>query len=121
MIAGFAGFGVAGFLKLVPGTDKLGTFKLGFITWPAAIAELPGANAWSVIFFLTLFLLGIDSAFSLVEGLVTLAEDSQVIKASRNTIVFTICAFGCLCSLIYSSDVGLTFLDKVDKYTNSIK
>ncbi|KAJ3215888.1 hypothetical protein HK099_006156 [Clydaea vesicula] len=119
IVAGFAAFGVAGFLNLDPAKDKLGTFTLGFFTYPAALANLPGAQVWSVIFFFTLFLLGIDSAFSLVEGLVTLLEDSRLSKKlSRPVITGLVCGAGVIISLMYSSDVGLEFLDQVDRYTN---
>jgi solute carrier family 6 GABA transporter-like protein 1 len=70
IIAGFSAFGVAGFLRLDPFEDQLGTFTLGFLTYPTALAEIPGAPmyatlilifSWAACFFITLFLLGIDS------------------------------------------------------------
>jgi solute carrier family 6 GABA transporter-like protein 1 len=69
IIAGFAAFGVAGFLNLDPDVDKLGTFTLGFFTyrsrsdpWRFVSRTLNNlAPFWGVFFFLTLFLLGIDS------------------------------------------------------------
>jgi solute carrier family 6 (neurotransmitter transporter, GABA) member 1 len=120
MIAGFSAFGIAGFMKKDPANANLGTFTLGFEVWPAALADLPGAQIWSIIFFLTLFLLGIDSAFSNVEGLVTLIEDSHLIgrRGNRAMYVGAVSLFGILCSLIYSSDIGRQLMDSVDKYTS---
>jgi len=36
---------------------------LAFVAFPYALAQLPGAAWWSLIFFFTLVTLGIDSAF----------------------------------------------------------
>ena len=119
IIAGFAAFGIAGFLNLDPAKDKLSTFSLGFLTYPTALAQLPGAQIWCILFFFTLFLLGIDSAFALIEGLITMIEDSAKFqKVSRVAICSSVCFVGALCGLIYASDIGLSFLDKVDLYTN---
>jgi solute carrier family 6 (neurotransmitter transporter, GABA) member 1 len=123
VIAAFSTFGVVGFLDLVPGKDTLGTFILGFITYPTALAQMEFANLSSVLFFVMLFFLGIDSSFSLVEPIITLFEDSKVIGArfKRSTICIWFTIFGILCAFIYSLDVGATFLNYVDRYTNSIR
>ena len=39
--------------------------------------QIPGANVWCVIVFLTLFFLGIDSAFSLLEAITTVICDAE--------------------------------------------
>ena len=38
-----------------------------FTVFPAALARLPGKQLWSALFFFTLLLLGLDSAFAMVE------------------------------------------------------
>lgn len=35
---------------------------LVFVTYPEALATMPGANVWSVLFFLMLLTLGLDSS-----------------------------------------------------------
>lgn len=37
-----------------------------FIVYPEAISTLPGSTAWSILFFLMLLTLGLDSAVSTV-------------------------------------------------------
>jgi len=39
--------------------------------------NMPGANFWAILFAVTLFTLGIDSAFSLVEAVSTVLADTS--------------------------------------------
>ncbi|KAJ3335673.1 hypothetical protein HDU93_004739 [Gonapodya sp. JEL0774] len=121
MLAAFAAFGVAGFLNLDPSQTSLGTFVLGFLTYPEALARIPGANVWSVLFFINVFMLGIDSAISLVETLSTSLYDARLFKGLRKDVILLfLCIFGCLMGLFYTTGFGLDALDYVDKYTNEL-
>eukprot|EP00494_Astrolonche_serrata_P023247 UN23505 len=51
---------------------------LTFQLVPYGLSTLPAPNFWCCIFFLMLFMLGIDSAFSMVEAATTVIGDSQV-------------------------------------------
>lgn len=123
IIAAFAVFGVIGFLRYEPGDPdvSLSTFTVGFLTYPLALAEMPGAQVWSVLFFLTLGLLGLSSAFALVESFVTLICDSQIGKrTSRTVISTTVIVFAFLLSLLYCSRFGFYLLDAVDTWINNL-
>jgi NSS family neurotransmitter:Na+ symporter len=73
---------------------------------------------FSLIFFLILLTLGIDSAFSLVEAINTVFLDrSEKIKLAQ--ISLWVCLFGFLAGIIYTTRAGLYFLDVVDHFVTS--
>lgn len=67
--AAFAVFGVVGFLRRWPVEgEPIGGFTIGFLTLPAAVVEMPGANLWAVLLFFTLMVLGFSSAFAMLDA-----------------------------------------------------
>ncbi|KAL8994991.1 MAG: hypothetical protein Q9169_005190 [Polycauliona sp. 2 TL-2023] len=123
MVAAFAVFGVIGFLGYEAGDPEIGlsTFTTGFLTYPLALAEMPGAQVWSVLFFLTLGLLGLSSSFALIESMVTLLCDSQIGQRTSRTMTSTIVVLvAFLLSLVYCSHLGFYFLDAVDTWINGL-
>jgi solute carrier family 6 (neurotransmitter transporter, amino acid/orphan) member 15/16/17/18/20 len=56
---------------------------LAFIIFTEAINQFPGAQFWSVLFFLMLFTLGIDSQFGTLEGVVTSVVDMKLFPNLR--------------------------------------
>lgn len=123
-IAGFAVFSILGFMSQSAGTP-IGEMShtgvmLAFATYPEAIGQLPGgivvAAIFSVIFFLMLFFLGIDSAFSVVEGVVTAVTDKFKTK-KRNTLT-AVCVIGFVFGLLFATKAGLYWLDIIDHWIN---
>lgn len=123
-LAGFAVFGALGYMAhttgmtLEPGMGGITGVGLAFITYPEVIAQLPwGAAAFGFMFFLMLFTLGIDSAFSIVEGIVTGLVDK--FKWNRSKTLAWTCIFGFAGSLLFATKAGLYWLDIVDYFTNN--
>ena len=80
---------------------------------------LPGGIHWVRLLYFDLFLLGIDSAFSLVDAVVTCSADSVPgSKLRKGHIVIAWCTLGFLFGLIYATDAGFNFLDIFDFYIN---
>jgi len=126
LMSGFVVYCILGFLSHEdPDTDwyALGGPGLVFGAFPVAIAQFKGANFFAIIFYLTLMLLGIDSAFSMVEAVSTVIDDSDFNKYklqwSRMKISTVICVAGALCSCMYCFDTGFYWLDLVDFYINN--
>ncbi|KAL2874965.1 hypothetical protein SGCOL_009807 [Colletotrichum sp. CLE4] len=60
VIGSLSVFGIVGYLGMHPETgERLNTFVVGFLTYPEAIVEMPAANFCGVLFFATLFILGL--------------------------------------------------------------
>jgi len=117
--AGFAVFSVVGYLKWLgsPVADNVSSSGLAFVAYPAAIETMPFSNVWSIVLSLTLFTLGIDTAFSLVEAVSTVLWDTEWGRTiPRKLIALIICALGFCGSLLFVSSWGFTFFDVVDHY-----
>ncbi|XP_021954032.1 sodium-dependent serotonin transporter isoform X2 [Folsomia candida] len=91
-LAGFVIFSVLGYMAKVQNKsiDKVGLEGPGlvFIVYPEAIATMPGSNFWSIIFFLMLITLGLDSTFGGLEAIITAFCDEYPTLLSRNREVF---------------------------------
>lgn len=121
VVAGFAVFGVIGYLGLQPKDVELSTFTVGFLTYPSAVTEMPGSNFWAVVFFVALMLVGISSSFALVESLVTLIADSSWGSKFNRTLVCTVViVVSFLLSLMYCTQFGFYLLDAVDTWLNNL-
>merc|ERR1719330_598696 len=107
LMSGFVVYCILGFLAHEdPSEDwySSGGPGLVFGAFPVAIAQFKGANFFAIIFYLTLMLLGIDSAFSMVEAVSTVIDDSDFNKYrkqwSRVQISTVICVCGALVSCL---------------------
>ena len=121
-ISGFAVFSTIGYLRHInsPVSSQMTSFGLAFIAYPTAASTMSGANFWNLLLFTTLFLLGIDSAFSMVEAIATVIYDTPLgRRMNRMVIAAILCIFCGLWSLAFCADVGLVLLDVVDYYTNT--
>jgi len=122
VVTAFSVFGVIGHLRLFPDeVGSLGTFTIGFLTYPQALSQMPGAQVWAVLFFFTVMLLGISSSFALLEALTTLVMDTSWGRKTSRTIVSTvIVVISFLLSLMYASEFGFYLLDAVDTWVNGL-
>ena len=90
-------------------------------SWPVTFSTFNGGEHWVRLLFLNLFLLGIDSAFSLLEGIITCVQDVVFLNRIPKWAVAAAAALcGWLLSFIYATDAGLTFLDVCDYYINFV-
>lgn len=124
LISGLAVFGSLGYLKQYEDADSLEDIVTGgpgliFGALPAVLSTLPGSVYLVRIFFFTLFLLGLDSAFAMLEAGITVVKDSEFGRnRDTKTITGVLCFFGFISGIMYMSDAGLTFFDSVNHYVN---
>ena len=116
--------GTLGYLAQISGvaiSDMSHTgIMLAFVTYPEALGQMPGGSLgvilFSLVFFLMLFTLAIDSAFSIMEAIITAVVDKFGWNKEKTTL--WLCVIGCLASLIFATRAGLYWLDIVDHFVN---
>jgi solute carrier family 6 GABA transporter-like protein 1 len=122
IMCGLAVFGVIGNLGIDPAAteSRLGSFDIAFLTLPEGTAQMPGAQFWSAIFFLTLMVLGVSSAFALLDTLISLICDSEFGRRwNRSIIVTVVVVISFLISLIFCTEFGYYLLDGFDTWLNN--
>lgn len=123
IFCGFVVFSTIGYLRTVVKEKEVavGSFGLAFGTYPLAFSTLPGAQFWNALFFLKLFILGIDSGFSLIESGATVLMDSRTFKGkSREATLAAMCFAGFLVSILFCTEVGIYAMDAVDYFLNNV-
>ncbi|MFA5687797.1 MAG: sodium-dependent transporter [Kiritimatiellales bacterium] len=118
-IAGFAVFGIVGFMAHTKGVDFSSVIKggpqLAFVVYPEAINQLPfGRVAFGIMFFVVLIVAGISSAISLLEATACALMDKFNIP--RRKAVTGLCIAGLFGSTIFTTRAGLMILDIVDHF-----
>jgi len=119
--AAFAVFSVLGYLAAVNAADVASVVKKGpglvFVTYPIAIAKIggPWGRGIGIIFFICLLFLGIDSAFSIVEGVLTGIRD-RFGNVSKALAAAVFCIVGFCFSTLFTTASGLMWLDIVDRW-----
>ncbi|OXA62302.1 Sodium- and chloride-dependent GABA transporter 2 [Folsomia candida] len=92
--SGFVVFSVLGFMANQQNTDISKVAESGpglvFIAYPKALAQMPWAPLWSVLFFFMIILLGLNSQFVGVEGFVTAVVDvvPHILRVGKRREVF---------------------------------
>jgi len=117
--SGFAVFSIVGYLKWLdsPVASKTSSSSLAFVAFPAACETMSGSNFWAGILGLTLFMLGIDSAFSMVEAISTVIYDtSWGAQVPRKLSALILCFISFLFSILFCFSFGYTYFDVIDRY-----
>lgn len=122
VFAGFAVFGVLGFMAQAQNTEvsKVATDGLGlaFVVYPQAINQLPvGREIFGALFFLTLIVAGLSSGISLIEAFACSMIDKFNVK--RGKVITVVCLVGFFGSVIFTTNIGVFVLDTVDHFINN--
>ncbi|XP_075679164.1 sodium-dependent serotonin transporter-like isoform X2 [Dermatophagoides pteronyssinus] len=119
-IAGFVTFSILGYMakKLNKDIETVATDGPGlvFIVYPEAIATMYGSVFFSIIYFLMLITLGLDSTFGGLEAMITGLCDNypQLLRKHREIFVAILIVFIYLCALpttTFGGNYLITLLD----------
>ncbi|XP_072450723.1 sodium- and chloride-dependent neutral and basic amino acid transporter B(0+)-like [Chiloscyllium punctatum] len=120
--AGFTIFSVLGHMaymqdKPVSEIAQSG-FGLAFIAYPEALTQLPFSPLWSVLFFIMLFTLGLDSQFATVEIIMTSLQDQfpALLQSKRHYLSIVTCFLLFLCGLICVTQAGIYWVNLIDHF-----
>lgn len=118
----FAAFGIVGFMGLTPDPDEpMGSYSLGFMTYPEAFVQMPGSNFWSALFFFTLAIVGVSSTFVMLDAVMTLIMDSPFAKNwSRPWVSFVLVFLVFLVSLPNVTHFGYWYMEGIDQWINNV-
>jgi NSS family neurotransmitter:Na+ symporter len=118
--AGFGVFSILGYMATQQGQainevvdDGIG---LAFVAYPKAISLLPQGGLFGFLFFLLLIIAGVSSSISIIEAFTAAILDKFAIP--RRAVITIICLVGFAGSLLFTSNVGLLWLDIVDHFLN---
>ena len=121
IVAGFVVFSVLGYMAMKYGVPVDEVVRSGpdlaFIAFPEALSMMPWSNVFSIIFFVMLLSLGIDSAFSLVEAVTATLSDKWPL--GKPFIAASVCLAGFLLGLLFVTQKGLYLLDIFDHYIST--
>ncbi|XP_025088321.1 sodium- and chloride-dependent taurine transporter-like [Pomacea canaliculata] len=115
-LAGFIVFTILGYMAKLQNRPVSEVAESGpglaFIAYPKAVAQMPIAPLWSVFFFLMMILLGLDSQFVGVEGVITTVVDQypNLLRKGHRKEIFT--AFACIVMFL----IGLSMVTKGGMY-----
>ncbi|KAI0230638.1 Sodium- and chloride-dependent GABA transporter ine, partial [Lamellibrachia satsuma] len=129
IIAGFAVFSILGHIALNQGQEVKDVVTEGpglvFIVYPEAFSTMPAgfSQLFSILFFIMLLCLAIDSQFASVEVIVTAIEDSigrKTSKYRKELLVLLVCGVCFLLGLPYITNGGIYYFKLVDYYSSGL-
>ncbi|CAF0752641.1 unnamed protein product [Brachionus calyciflorus] len=92
--------------------------SLVFIVYPEAISILPVPQFWSIIFFVMLITLGLDSSFGGSEAIITaLADEYPILRRRREIFVGLLFSFYMLTGLPSCTEGGYYLVEFLNNYS----
>jgi neurotransmitter:Na+ symporter, NSS family len=123
VFAGFVVFAVMGYMAhqtgvTVPEVATSGP-GLAFVIFPKALSLMPWSGVFSVLFFLALLSVGVDTVFSFVESFHVVICDA-ICEVKKEQIALWLCTLCFVMGLVFTTNAGFYFLDLVDHFVINI-
>lgn len=125
-VAGLVIFSFLGYMAKMLGRDISSVAATGpglvFIVYPQAISTLLYSPLWSVMFFLMLITLGLDSTFGGLEAMLTglCDEYPDLLRKHREIFVAGVLAFIFICALPTTTCGGFYLVELLDTYATAV-
>lgn len=124
IIAGIVIFSVLGHLAHLTDRKVGDVFRSGpglaFLAYPEVVSRMPAAPVWSVLFFLMLLVVGIDSQFCTAESLIAgLIDVWPILNRNRPYVTLFFCMVQFLLGLSMVTQGGMYLFQLVDSYAVS--
>ncbi|XP_037958165.1 sodium- and chloride-dependent GABA transporter ine isoform X2 [Teleopsis dalmanni] len=129
LLVGVFAFATLGNLALEQNTNVKDVIGDGpgliFVVYPQAMAKMPYAQLWAVMFFFMLLCLGLNSQFAIVEVVVTSIQDGFPNWIKRHLgyheiVVLFVCVISFLFGLPNLIQGGIYFFQLMDHYAASV-
>ncbi|ELT92696.1 hypothetical protein CAPTEDRAFT_1707 [Capitella teleta] len=124
VFAGFVIFSVIGFMSVkmnLPVSEVVDAGPgLAFVAYPEGLSMMPIAPFWSILFFLMLFTLGLDSQFAMMETVITsLVDEFKCLQGGRKKmwVTLTLCITLFLLGLPQCSRAGVYVMNLFEWYS----
>ncbi|XP_060600732.1 sodium- and chloride-dependent GABA transporter 1-like isoform X2 [Ruditapes philippinarum] len=125
IFAGFVIFSILGFMAHETGKSVEDVVTQGpgltFVAYPEAVSMLPISPLWSVLFFLMLFIIGLDSQFGMFETCLSAFMDEfpKTLRKRRVLVSAIACFIEFLLGLPLITEGGIYVLQIIDWYCAS--
>ncbi|CAH1777720.1 unnamed protein product [Owenia fusiformis] len=120
LYAGFVIFSIVGFMAHQTGEsiDNVVTQGpgLAFVVYPEAVANLPAAPVWSVLFFTMLLTVGVGSQFAMVQSIAASITDEFKLTNKKTLVTAILCAVKFLIGIPLVTRGGMYVLQVMDWY-----
>ncbi|ESO97939.1 hypothetical protein LOTGIDRAFT_104270 [Lottia gigantea] len=125
LLAGVAVFSVIGYMALKQGKAiedvALKGPGLVFIVYPEALATIPWSSFWSILFFLMLLTLGLDSSFGGLESVITALSDAYPkLNKRRELLVLAVIVYCFVLGLPTTTYGGQYYMQIMDTHGAAI-
>ncbi|XP_072361174.1 sodium- and chloride-dependent neutral and basic amino acid transporter B(0+)-like isoform X1 [Scyliorhinus torazame] len=122
VLSGFAIFSILGHVahvqdKPISEVTQSG-FGLVFIAYPEALAQLPWAPLWSILFFFMLITLGCGTVFANSGTIITILVDQfpNFLRSKHFYLTTGVCLLLYILGLVYVTQAGIYWLNLVDYF-----
>ncbi|CAG0891129.1 unnamed protein product [Cyprideis torosa] len=125
ILAGFVVFMVLGYYAFISGkevTDVVSSgFSLAFVTFPEATNHMPGTQLWAALFFILLYIVGLNSNFAFLETVVgSLVDEFPYLLKWKKWLVLVFSLMGFVCGFSMSFDRGMLMVEMIDNASSQL-